>query len=391
MMMTDKPGAVITGGDFQGLGVVRTLGRKGIPVLLLDSDHCIGRYSRFTKKFVKAPHPAEAEAYLDFLMDVAKKENIQGWVIFPNSDEAVHVLSRHKEILEKFYRVPTPRWEVIRNVYMKKETYRVAEENGIPVPKRYEANSLEELRGLDLSYPLVIKPSVRHHFYNKTKIKGFRINSKEELMKIYAQVSSIIDPSEIIVQDFIPGGPKNLYSYCPFFKHGKAITGVGARRARQHPMDFGHASTYVELVDIPELKNLAEKFLGLIDYYGIAEVEFMQDPRDNQFKLIEVNPRVWGWHTIAIAAGIDLPYLLYLDMIGEEVDIPLTTKQVKWIRLSTDVPTVFLEIAKGRMRISEYLASMRGEKVDAVLAVDDPLPFVAEVALIPYLWMKRGF
>jgi D-aspartate ligase len=391
MTMTDKPGAVITGGDFQGLGVVRTLGRKGIPVLLLDSDHCIGRYSRFTKKFVKAPHPAEAEAYFDFLMDVAKKENIQGWVIFPNSDEAVHVLSRHKELLEKFYRVPTPRWEVIRNVYMKKETYRVAEENGIPVPKRYEANTLEELKGLDLSYPLVIKPSVRHHFYNKTKIKGFRINSQEELMKIYAQVSSIIDPSEIIVQDFIPGGPKNLYSYCPFFKHGKAITGVGARRARQHPMDFGHASTYVELVDIPELKNLAEKFLGLIDYYGIAEVEFMQDPRDNQFKLIEVNPRVWGWHTIAIAAGIDLPYLLYLDMIGEEVDIPLTTKQVKWIRLSTDVPTVFLEIAKGRMRISEYLASMRGEKVDAVLAVDDPLPFVAEVALIPYLWMKRGF
>jgi D-aspartate ligase len=389
--MKNRPGAVITGGDFQGLGVVRTLGSKGIPVLLMDSDPCIARYSRFTKKFVKAPHPADSEAYLDFLMAVARKESIQGWVIFPNSDEAVYVLSRYKGILEEFYRVPTPRWEVIRNVYMKKETYRVAEENGIPVPKRYEANNLEELKGLDLSYPLVIKPSVRHHFYNKTKIKGFRINNQEDLRMVYSRVSSIINPSEIIIQDFIPGGPKNLYSFCPFFKNGKIITGIAGRRARQHPMDFGHASTYVEVVDIPGLKNLAEKFLSLINYYGIAEVEFMQDPRDNQFKLIEVNPRVWGWHTIAIAAGIDLPYLLYQDMIGEGIEVPLSTKQVKWIRLTTDVPTVFLEIAKGKMKMSEYLASMKGEKVHAVLSVDDPLPFLAEIALIPYLWVKRGF
>lgn len=391
MAMKNRPGAVITGGDFQGLGVVRTLGRKGIPVLLLDSDHCIARYSRFTKKFFKSPHPAEAEAYLDFLMDVAKKKDVQGWVIFPNSDEAVYVLSRYKEVLENFYRVPTPRWDVIRKVYIKKETYRVAEENGIPVPRRYEANSLKELRGLDLSYPLVIKPSVRHHFYNRTKIKGFRINNREELMKVYSEVSAIIDPSEIIIQDFIPGGPKNLYSFCPLFKNGKIITGIAGRRARQHPMDFGHASTYVELVDIPELRSLAEKFLGLIDYYGIAEVEFMQDPRDNQFKLIEVNPRVWGWHTLAMAAGIDLPYLLYQDMIGEEIKVPLSAKQVKWVRLTTDVPTVFVEIAKGKMKIREYLASMKGEKVDAVMSIDDPLPFLAEVALIPYLWVKRGF
>jgi predicted ATP-grasp superfamily ATP-dependent carboligase len=78
-------------------------------------------------------------------------------------------------------------------------------------------------------------------------------------------------------------------------------------------------------------------------------------------------------------------------MIGEEIEIPPSTKEVKWIRLTTDIPTVFLEIAKGKMKMSEYMASMRGEKVDAVLSADDPLPFVAEVALIPYLWMKRGF
>lgn len=389
--MKEKIGAIITGGDFQGLGVIRSLGRKGVPVLLLDSDHCIGRYSRFKNKFIKSPHPENAETYLEFLIRLAEKEDVQGWVIFPNSDEAVYVLSRYKEILEKWYRIPTPHWEVIRNVYIKKETYRVAEENGIPIPKQYNVKTIEKSELIDLPYPLVIKPSIRNHFYNKTKIKAFRVNNQEELIKVYYKVSAIIPPSEIIIQDFIPGGPKNLYSYCPFFKDGKTITGITGRRARQHPMDFGHASTYVEIVEIPELKILAEKFLGLINYYGLAEVEFMMDPRDHQYKLIEVNPRVWGWHALAIAAGIDLPYYLYLDMIGEEFEISLLTEWIKWVRLITDIPTVFLEIAKGKMKISEYLESMRGKKIDPVLSVKDPFPFLAEILLLPYLWVKRGY
>jgi predicted ATP-grasp superfamily ATP-dependent carboligase len=115
------------------------------------------------------------------------------------------------------------------------------------------------------------------------------------------------------------------------------------------------------------------------------------DPRDGKYKLIEVNPRVWGWHTLAIAAGINLPYLLYQDMIGEKIEVPTSCKQVKWVRLTTDIPTVFLEIVKGKMKIRDYIASMRGKKTDAVLSLKDPLPFLAEIALIPYLWVKRGF
>ncbi len=51
--MSGKIGAVITGGDFQGLGVMRTLAKKEIPVILLDSDLCISRFSRFKKKFFR--------------------------------------------------------------------------------------------------------------------------------------------------------------------------------------------------------------------------------------------------------------------------------------------------------------------------------------------------
>jgi len=391
--MQEKVGAIITGGDFQALGVLRTLARKNIPIIMLDSDHCIGKYSKFKKKFFKSPHPSDNQSYVKFLLELAKRENIhkERWVIFPNSDEIVYILSKYKQVLEEFYRVPTPGWDIIQNVHIKKNTYQLAGKNAIPIPATYYPESLDELIELKLNYPAVIKPSIRDNFYSKVKIKAFRINHKEELIKTYKYVCSIIEPSEVLVQELIPGGPNHLYSVCPFFKNGKIITGIMARRARQHPMDFGHASTFAELVDIPEVKKIAEKFLSLIDYYGFAEVEFMQDTRDGSYKLIEVNPRVWGWHTIAIASGVDLPYLLYQDMIGEEMDVRLPTDHLKWVRLITDVPTVLSEIIKGRLKVRDYLKSMKGKKEFAVFALNDPLPFLAEVAMIPYLWVKRGF
>ena len=53
-----------------------------------------------------------------------------------------------------------------------------------------------------------------------------------------------------------------------------------ARRHRQHPSDFGRASTFVETVDLPELAEPSIQFLEAVDYYGLVELEYKQDPRD---------------------------------------------------------------------------------------------------------------
>ncbi len=389
--MSKKIGALITGGDFQALAVLRTLAKKNVPVILVDKEHCIGKYSRYRKKFFRSPSPSIEEHYIDFLINLAKKEKIHGWVIFPNSDEAVYVLSKHKDILEEFYRIPTPGWEIIQNLYIKENTYKIAEKHHIPIPKTYYPKSYDELTTLDLQYPVIIKPSIRDKFYNKVKTKAFLINNMKQLEKTYRRVCSIIDPSEVLIQEFIPGGPKQLFSFCPFFKNREVVSSVMARRSRQHPMDFGHATTFAELIDIPELHRIAEKFLSLIDFYGIAEVEFMKDSISGKYKLIEVNPRIWGWHSLAIAAGVDLPYILYQDMIGEKIEVQNTFKKINWVRLITDIPTVFIEVVKGKMKIGDYITSMKGKKEFAVFSFKDPLPFFVELAMIPYLWTKKGF
>ena len=47
------PGAVVVGGDYQGLGILRSLGRRGVPVCVVDDEHSISRYSKYCTHFVK--------------------------------------------------------------------------------------------------------------------------------------------------------------------------------------------------------------------------------------------------------------------------------------------------------------------------------------------------
>ena len=386
-----KVGAVIIGGDFQGLGILRSLASENIPVYLLDHELCIARFSRYAKRFIRCPSAREENRFFNFLMDLAGKEELEGWVIYPNDDETVYCLANHKKQLETHYRVPMPSWDVVKFAYDKKLTYQLAENYGIAVPRTFYPRNVDELEELPLEFPVILKPSIKEPFFSRTKKKAIRADTKEQLTEEFKMALSIIDSSQIMVQDLIPGGPDHLFSVGSLFKGGDFLGRVVARRIRQHPMDFGQATTYAETVDVPELEEIAKRILGLIDYYGLSEVEFMLDPRDGRYKLLEINPRPWGWHTLAIAAGVNLPYMLYQDMTGETAQANGFRKGVKWIRITTDIPTATREILKGNLKISDYVSSLRGRKQFAVLSAKDPLPFIAEMLMIPYLWKKRGF
>ena len=45
--MSRSPGAIVIGGDYQGLGIVRSLGRRGVDVVVIDDERSISRHSRY--------------------------------------------------------------------------------------------------------------------------------------------------------------------------------------------------------------------------------------------------------------------------------------------------------------------------------------------------------
>lgn len=389
--MSSKIGAVIIGADFQALGAVRSLSQEGVPIFLVEHERGICRYSRYVTRMARNYSLLSDGIFPDFLIDLAKREGVEGWVLFPNNDECVKMLSMHRDTLNGWYRNPVPSWEIVKKFYHKENAAQIAEQIGIPVPRRYQGEDLDDFLSQDLRFPLVLKPSCKEGFYPKVKRKAIRVDSREGFIRQYKLMSSIIGPSAVVVQEMIDGGPKNLYSFATVFDGRNVVAGMAARRWRQHPMDFGHATTYAESVEIPELEILTEKLLREIGFYGLAEVEFMRDPREGAFKFIEINGRVWGWHTLAKAAGVNLPFILFKLMIGDRSLNSKPRHGVKWVRFITDVPTVLKEIAGGRMTFGEYVHSLNGEKEFAVFSTKDPLPFFAELMLSFYLWRKRGF
>ena len=389
----NSPGVIVIGDHVQALGIIRSLGRHGIPVYLLhDKNLCIGRFSRYTKRFIKIPNSNNEQEFVDFMTKLANKEQLEGWILMPTNDAWVYVLSRHKETLEDYYKVTTPSWDIVKFAYDKKRTYQIAEKIGIPIPKTFYPENLDAVHILssEVEFPVIIKPAIIDHFYKKAKAKVFKVNTKEELIQAYIKASHIIDASEIMVQEIIPGGPDLLYSFCTFFKNGQVMGTCMGKRSRQRPMDFGSASTFVESVYISELVELGTCLLKALNYYGLSEVEFKKDIRDDKFKLLEINARTWLWHSLAIRCGVDFPYLLYKDMIGEHVE-PITSfkENVKFIHFYTDLGVVINEVLKGKMAFKDYFISLKGEKDFAVFSLVDPLPFIAETLMLPYLWKTR--
>jgi predicted ATP-grasp superfamily ATP-dependent carboligase len=139
------------------------------------------------------------------------------------------------------------------------------------------------------------------------------------------------------------------------------------------------------------LEEYSQRFLRAIDYYGLVEVEFKRDLRDGQYRLLDVNGRTWGYHSIGRSAGIDFPYLLFADQMNEPVQSCTGKAGVRWVRLLTDLPVGVLGILNGKIQGRQYLRSLFSCDEEAVFSLQDPLPGLAEMVLIPYLIVKRGF
>jgi predicted ATP-grasp superfamily ATP-dependent carboligase len=238
--------------------------------------------------------------------------------------------------------------------------------------------------------PVVIKPAIKENFIYETKAKAWRADSAAELVDVYRRACKVIDPAEIIVQEMIPGGGAEQLAYCAFFRAGEPVASMTVRRRRQHPSDFGRASTFVETVDLPEIEEPSQRFLKAVDYYGLVELEYKRDPRDGRAKLLDVNARTWGYHSLGAAAGVDFPYLLYRDQLGHQVERSRARTGVRWIRLSTDVPNALKDLARGDLRAGEYLRSLRGVDAESVWSLRDPFPALLELGLLPYLAVRRG-
>jgi len=389
--MSETTGALVIGGNLNGLSIARSLGRRGVPVWVVTPPNIkLASYSRYTRRTLPWPN-GDGEGQATYLLEVAERYQLNRWVLLPTSDESAALLSKFHALLSRRFRVSTPVWDVLRWAYDKRLTYKLAAEQQVDYPHTIYPASEADLARASCALPGILKPATHATTNRFTADKAWPVDSREELLARYRQARELIPPDLILVQERIPGGGESQFSYAALCCDGQPIASLTARRTRQYPIDFGYSSSFVETLDVPEIVAPSRRLLAAIRYTGLVEVEYKFDARNGRYKLLDINPRLWTWATLGARAGIDFPYLLWQMLLGLPVQEKVGRTDVRWVRMITDVPAAIHEMVRGRLTPGAYVRSLRSPLEFSVMALDDPLPGLVEVPLFAYKHFYNGY
>lgn len=362
-----------------GVGVIRSLGREGIPVVGLDSNPVMPGFNSRYCKAILSPDPVhQPEALLNFLMKEGKRLGKPA-ILMPASDAYVMFISRYREELCKHFLFVLPPDTVLDALVNKRCQYGLAEKIGIPLAKTTYPELLAEVNQIknDLEYPVFIKPYLGHlwrEVYGSAH-KGFKVNSAQELVRRYEEIFGF--GMQAMVQSVIEGPDSNLYEVSFYIgKRGDMQAVFTHRKIHQYPPHFG-VCTCAESVFYPELADLGLKLMHGFGYRGVSSTEFKRDDRDGQLKLIELNPRFAQQNILAADCGVNFPLIQYQDLL--EIPHPQVSEFEigrRWLDPVIDLPS-FLEYYSSReTTILEWVKSWKGVRSFPVLTLDDLGPFI---------------
>jgi D-aspartate ligase len=398
-MEMSAPTAIVMNMFCTGLGIARSLGPRGVPVIGLSAHpSACGNYTRYAHVRHAPDSRSEPDRLLHFLLDLADGLDAPG-VIFPTRDDDLLFLDRFRRELERWFHLVLPGPAALDVCLDKWKTAVEAERAGVKTPRCWAIHSRAELDRLlpGLAFPCVLKPQAAHHWrkpgvwQSAGSRKAIAAASPQQLQAEYDTIS----PREprALVQEIVPGGDDCLWiAACYLNRETKFAGGFTAQKLLQVPAGFG-TGCVVQTVDRPDLLARAAALLESIGFSGIAEVEFKKDPADGEDKLIEINPRPWDQHLLGPACGSDLVYLAYCDLAGLPRPAPaVRTAGHKWIAEEVYALLLLRALFQRSGHFGELLRAARGRRVYSVASLRDPLPLAALVALgiIPDLaWLAR--
>ena len=394
-----KKPAVVMNMFYSGLGIARSLGEHGVPVIGLSSQPRVyGNYTRYAKIRSCPDSRNEPDALLEFMLRLGDEFSERA-VIFPTRDDDVAFLSRFRHELEPKFTLTVPAAAVVDACLSKWETYLCAQEAGVTTPRCWLVENEGDLhRVLDeLVYPCVAKPVNTQQWRRGRNWelvgcrKAIAISSREQLLAEYNALRRADD--HLLLQELIPGSDENLViAACYFNRQSEFVAGFNTQKVVQIPEGFG-TGCIVQAADQPELFNITTKLLQKMRFTGIAEVEYKWDSTRQIFQLIEVNPRPWDQHRLGPACGVDLIYLAYCEHAGWPLPpVQKTTTRVKWIAEDAFLLN-FIRLLWNRDRQAFKLLKLaRGKRIYAIWSVRDPFPCLIYITtfLIPYI-VRSGF
>jgi D-aspartate ligase len=353
---------VVEVGWVNGLGAIRSLARHGVRVLAVDHrPWALGFRSRYAEPVLAPPVLEDEEGFITALRRLGERFD-EPLPIFPTHDEHLNAIARHADELREHYRFPFPSWEVLERVQNKRFQLERAAETGMAIPRTAHPTSATEARVAadDLGYPVFVKPAEPQGFKRLYNRQAYRCETAAELDDAYGRMEAYAP----MVQEFIPGGDEGLYTLGTYIAaDGSELAVFSGRKLRQTLQHMGSCRVG-ESLWVDEVVDEGLRLLHALDFHGIAQVETKLDPRDGRYKLIEVNPRLWQWHGLGAACGVDITWIAYRDQIGERLPPA---------RMRGDGKRWAISVMPGQSP-----AFGRPPYTDGVFALDDPGPSLVQ-------------
>jgi D-aspartate ligase len=372
-------GAFVLGMNETGLAAARCLGREGISVRGFDIG---ARRAGFRSRYCTAevcPDPLEQPDDLVRFLKHQVRDRSEKVVLLPTSDLFFLFLSRHRAQLADKFMMSLPAEDVAESVVNKRALYELSAANDTPFPNSYFPGSYEEALAVKdaLRYPAFIKPywgyQWRRHFGGQHK--GFKVQSPDEFLSRFQEV--LASGHSALVQSYITSPDDNLFSLSLYVSEaGEVLAAFPRRQVRQYPPNSGTVTLAISEHNAGLVANGAH-FCQAIGYRGIAGLEYKRDAEDNQYKLLDFNPRLMLSDGLTAFCGINLPLIQYLDLTGQ-APAPRreTTQGVKWLESIADFQAFKQYHERGELTFKDWLKSLWGARVFALFAWDDPFPFL---------------
>ncbi|UCF19798.1 MAG: ATP-grasp domain-containing protein [Gemmatimonadota bacterium] len=372
-----RPPAIVLGGSVNGLSFARSLSRRGVPTLMLDSEPLIGTYTQHAETVLLPAADEQPEVWVETLERVGSRLDCSA-AVFATSDVHGVLLAENEDALRSYYRFLIPGSLAMERIVNKRAQYGVAESVGIPIPRSEFPESVEEAARISkrFPYPCILKPYKAHVARKKVPKKVAVVDSPGQLVAEFGRLASPDVP--YMVQEIIPGADSALFGYLAFWDaEGCERAWLTKRKLRQNPPHYGDGSLQVS-AEAPEVAELSRRLLEAFDYRGFVGVEFKYDARDGSYKLMEINPRTVSGNQLAISSGVDFPWLGYLYLTGGAAEMPAVSFQpgVKYVNEEWDLKA-FLALHKtGDLTLRDWVRSLAGARARAIWALDDPLPLL---------------
>ena len=371
---------LIFGAHIAALGVLRVLARRGIPAFVVDDTTNIITKSRWYRPAERTlPETADPAVLAGYLAALDLPEA----VLIPCSDRwALAVAGLPPELRHPFPASIAP-YDAVAALVDKDRFHELVDRLDLPRPRSIpiaRPADLELASDQDLAAGF-LKPTESQRHNQVFKSKGSFVHSRDEAVRMVEEAAAA--GITFMLQEWIPGNMSTTFLIDGFVDRTGTITAMAARRrVRMDPPRLANTccDVTIPLADVEACMPALRTLLDAVGYRGIFNVEFKLDARDGLFKIIELNPRPFWLIGHIAQAGVDLPWMSYLD--AQELAVPTAPPYEVGRFGMYEIPdaTAIARAWRARRRPEGSVSGpwLRGDR--ALFWWRDPLPAVAAVA-----------